>query len=319
MKHHLKHPVVRYGITAAILVLSMVYLSRIVRLEQGVRYLFTITLMPFIGAIGSYYLTVPLRTMRWRVLMSGIDVGSEWKSANGIMFLSLFFNTILPAKSGDAYRCYLAATDYGGKKSAHLGTVVFERTLDIAILSLGLLVVSVDLFWKLVPVNLMGRKFAAVLVVGLILVIVSPFAYRKFKIPPGLDQILQDLWRGVSAVRSPRQFGGVVVITIVIWSFNVVRMGFVASAVHAQLTVSEIVLIALLISFLTGLPYSPAGIGIVEAVTTSTLITIGLPSEVGLAFVLVDRLITVGSVIIVGSIYYLMAKSRGILVRRPDA
>jgi uncharacterized membrane protein YbhN (UPF0104 family) len=70
-----------------------------------------------------------------------------------------------------------------------------------------------------------------------------------------------------------------------------------------------LVLVALLVAFLSGLPYTPAGIGVVEVVTTSVIVaSTGITESIGVTFVLFDRLITVGSLVIVGAVVYTYLK-----------
>jgi uncharacterized membrane protein YbhN (UPF0104 family) len=89
-----------------------------------------------------------------------------------------------------------------------------------------------------------------------------------------------------------------------VWGLNAVRIFALARAVDINLGTAGIILIAVVITILTGLPYTPAGIGIVEGVTTATLIGIGVSESAGLALVLLDRSITVVLVVIVGSLYF---------------
>jgi uncharacterized protein (TIRG00374 family) len=71
--------------------------------------------------------------------------------------------------------------------------------------------------------------------------------------------------------------------------------------------------VALIASLLTAIPFTPAGLGAVEGVVVFILTTLyGATSTQALAIVLVDRAISVLSVIIFGGITYIVSdKTKG--------
>ena len=71
--------------------------------------------------------------------------------------------------------------------------------------------------------------------------------------------------------------------------------------------------VALIGSLLTAVPLSPAGLGIVEAGMVGVLMLVyGVPAAEATAIALLDRVISVFSVIVFGSILYLFSgKPRG--------
>ncbi len=88
-----------------------------------------------------YYLSFPIRTLRWRMLLQNIG----YTKANGvhlpkfpklleILYISWFANVIVPAKLGDLYRAYLLRTETGLPASRTFGTVLAERLLDLLVL-----------------------------------------------------------------------------------------------------------------------------------------------------------------------------------------
>jgi len=80
-----------------------------------------------------------------------------------------------------------------------------------------------------------------------------------------------------------------------------------------SLGISGAVFVALIGSLLTAVPLSPAGLGIVEAGVIGVLhVAYGVPLPEAAAIALLDRVISVFSVIVLGSITYLVSgKPRG--------
>jgi hypothetical protein len=66
--------------------------------------------------------------------------------------------------------------------------------------------------------------------------------------------------------------------------------------------------VALIASLLTAVPFTPAGLGLVEVGVAGILITLyNVPAQDAAAVVLVDRAISVLSVIILGGIAYIVS------------
>ncbi len=94
------------------------------------------------------------------------------------------------------------------------------------------------------------------------------------------------------------------------------RLYFVIQALgfpDVTLGLSGVVFVALIGSLLTAVPLSPAGLGIVEAGIVGILtVAYGVPLPEATAIALLDRVISVFSVIVLGSIaYVLSSKPRG--------
>ena len=99
-------------------------------------------------------------------------------------------------------------------------------------------------------------------------------------------------------------------LTVVIWTTEALRLLFVVDAMgfDISLGISGAFFVALVASLLTAVPFTPAGLGIVEAgiVGLLTLIYHAEPTEAA-AIALVDRAISVLSVVILGLIAYLLS------------
>ena len=258
-----------------------------------------------------YYATFPIRGYRWRYILgrSGMSVG--FRDATEILFLSWFVNCLVPAKLGDLYRAYLLRANYAASISRTLGTVFIERIADIIVIAL--LALSAG-YWSfrgrsrpdIDAIFIVGFAIA----IGLILMLV---ALRLFGAHVGrwLPTRIGELWdrfhEGSTGVLSARSVPVVLALTVAIWLLEGARLYFVIRALdlpEVGLGISASVFVALAAALLTAIPLTPAGFGFVEAGIIGVLAIYGVPSEPAAAVALVDRGLTVGTVIILGGILY---------------
>ena len=109
-------------------------------------------------------------------------------------------------------------------------------------------------------------------------------------------------------------------LTAFIWGTEALRLLLVIEALgfnDLHLGISGVFFVALAASLLTAIPLTPAGFGVVEAGVIGILTVIyGVPPTEATAIALVDRAISVLSVIVLGSIAYVLSpKTKGGHVR----
>jgi uncharacterized membrane protein YbhN (UPF0104 family) len=101
--------------------------------------------------------------------------------------------------------------------------------------------------------------------------------------------------------------------TLVIWALQAARLGCVAAALGlfqidpapGFLGISAVIFTALVSAVLSTIPFTPAGIGIVEAGSVGILISVfAAPPEAAIALTLLDRVIDIGSLMVGGGILF---------------
>ena len=271
-------------------------------------------------AFGVYYLGFPLRGYRWSILLRGIGVRIRVRDSTEIIFVSWLVNSVVPAKLGDVYRAWLLKINYPVSLSATFGTIFIERVFDlVAIVVLGLGAA----FWSFrddLPDSvriIMGIGVLVVIVLALALFTLRNFGRRlvhRLPLPARVVKLYDLFEAGVFSVER-RQVPLVGLLTGLIWTTEALRLLFVVDALgfDISLGISGAFFVALVASLLTAVPFTPAGLGIVEAgiVGLLTVIYQADPNEAA-AIALVDRAISVLSVIVLGFIAYLLSpKVRG--------
>jgi hypothetical protein len=281
-----------------------------------------------VAAFAIYYVGFPLRGYRWSILLRGIGVRIRVRDSTEIIFVSWLVNSVVPAKLGDVYRAWLLKINYPVSLSATFGTIFIERVFDlVAIVVLGLGAA----FWSFRD----GLSDTVRVIMGIGIVVVAGLAVALFTLrnfgqrlihrlplPTRIVGLYDRFEEGVFSV-DRRQIPLVGVLTVLIWTTEALRLLFVVDALgfDISLGISGAFFVALVASLLTAVPFTPAGLGIVEAgiVGLLTVIYKADPTEAA-AIALVDRAISVLSVIILGFIAYLLSpkvKGRGAAAESP--
>jgi glycosyltransferase 2 family protein len=274
-------------------------------------------------ALAVFYLGFPLRGLRWSRLLRGTGLHIGVRDSTEIILLSWLVNCVVPAKLGDVYRAYLLKINSTASLSRTFGTVFTERILDlfaIALLGIGAGYWSFrdGLPGEVQVVFGIGLVVVAALAVGL-------FTMRNFGrriivamrfLPERILEFYDRFEEGVFGAVTPRRLPLFGTVTGLIWLTEALRLFFVVQALgfaDVHLGLSGAVFVALSGSLLTAVPLSPAGLGIVEAGVVGVLtVAYGIPLPEATAIALLDRVISVFSVIVIGSIAYALSrKPRG--------
>jgi len=273
-------------------------------------------------ALVVYYLGFPLRGYRWSILLRGIGARVSTRDSTEIIFVSWLVNSVVPAKLGDVYRAWLLKINFPVSLSATFGTIFIERVFDLmAIVVLGLAAA----FWSFRD----GLSDTVRVIMGIGVIVVTALAVALFTmrnfgqrlidrlpLPERVVQLYERFEEGVFSL-DRRQVPLVAVLTGLIWTTEALRLYFVVQALgfDISLGLSGAFFVALVASLLTAVPFTPAGLGIVEAgiVGLLTVIYQADPTEAA-AVALVDRAISVLTVIVLGFIAYVLSpktKTRG--------
>jgi glycosyltransferase 2 family protein len=163
----------------------------------------------------------------------------------------------------------------------------------------------------------------AVFIIGLIVVValgLGLFTLRNFgrriiealPLPARITEFYDRFEEGVFGAIAFRAVPMLGLATGLIWATEALRLYLVVQAFgfeDVQLGLSGAFFVALIGSLLTAVPLSPAGLGIVEAGVVGVLtVAYGVPLPEATAIALLDRVISVFSIIVFGSIAYALSK-----------
>ncbi len=254
-----------------------------------------------------YYASFPLRAWRWRLLL--VNAGYEAsrlptiRRLTSIFIINFFANCVLYARLGDAYRAYMLKEDTGASFPRALGTVVAERVLDLVTVLLLLILSGIGL-WR------QGGIFLSVLGIGvgvvalgvLLLGAMGRFglAFSRF-LPLRLRSLYLPFQEGT--LGSFRQLLPIGLQGLGIWLLETGRFYLVALALGVHPSPFLLLFAAQAIALLVAIPFTPAGLGLVEAGVAGVLMT-AIPREEAWSVALVDRTISYLSLIAVGLVFF---------------
>jgi glycosyltransferase 2 family protein len=275
-----------------------------------------------LAALIVFYAGFPLRGLRWATLLQGTGLRIRTKDSMEIIFLSWLVNCVVPAKLGDVYRAYLLKINSTASLSRTFGTVFIERVLDLfAIAVLGLAAGYWSFRSGLPPAIqlVFGIGVVVVVALGIGLFTMRNFGRRiivRLPLPHQVLELYDRFEEGVFGALVVRHLPSLTVMTGLIWMTEAFRLYLVVQALgfaDVSLGLSGAVFVALIGSLLTAVPLSPAGLGIVEAGVVGVLhVAYGVPLPEATAIALLDRVISVFSIIVFGSIAYAWSsKPRG--------
>ena len=276
-----------------------------------------------LAALVVFYAGFPLRGLRWSTLLEGTGLKVSTRDSMEIIFLSWLVNCVVPAKLGDVYRAYLLKINSTASLSRTFGTVFIERVLDLFAIAILGLAAGYWSFRDGMPPAIQlvfGIGVVVVVVLGVALFTMRNFGRRIIVALPLPHQVLELYDRfeeGVFGALVARHLPKLGVLTGLIWMTEAFRLYLVVQALSfadVSLGLSGAVFVALIGSLLTAVPLSPAGLGIVEAGVVGVLhVAYGVPLPEATAIALLDRVISVFSIIVFGSIAYAVSsKPRGL-------
>ncbi|MGH2472727.1 MAG: lysylphosphatidylglycerol synthase transmembrane domain-containing protein [Candidatus Limnocylindria bacterium] len=262
----------------------------------------------FVGALVVYYLSFPVRAIRWARLLRGGGARIFGRDLLEVLLLGWFVNCLVPAKLGDLYRSYLVKRRFGISLSRTVGVVVAERLLDLFVV-FGLLVVDGyvafgrTILQDLNVLYVTGAVLGLLIVLGLVgLYAIGPRLARFF--PAEVCRIGRLFREGV--LHSFRALPVAAPLTLLVWALEAGRLMFVLFALGLYLPPSQVIFVAVASSLLTTVPLTPAGFGFVEIAMVYVLTAgFGLAQNDAVAVAVLDRAVSVFSVIVVGGVLYL--------------
>jgi uncharacterized protein (TIRG00374 family) len=273
-------------------------------------------------AFGVFYLGFPLRGFRWALLLRATGFRIQVRDSTEILYLSWLVNCLVPAKLGDVYRAYLLRINSDASLSRTFGTVFIERILDIFTIAILGIAAGYWSFRTGLPPEV--QVLFGVAVVVIVVLAIALFTLRNFgrsiltrlHLPQRMLEFYDRFEQGVFGALDRRQLPVLGMLSVAIWMTESLRLFFVVKALgfpDVELGISGAVFVALIGSLLTAVPLSPAGLGIVEAGVVGVLTLVyNVPLPEATAIALLDRVISVFSVIVFGSIVYLVSgKPRG--------
>lgn len=268
-----------------------------------------------VPAFGMLAVSVVVRALRWRYLFRP-ETRPPTRPVLSALLACYFFNSVLPARAGEAMRIVVLKRRAGASGAETAATVVIERVYDVLCL---LLLLFVALPWLPHVTWLHAAVLLAIgLAVGLAIAVavLALFGPRPFSLAlrpltrlsffsrERVDLLASNVAHGFAAIRRPGLALGALFWTMLGWltlavSTWLLMLGF---DLHVSFVGGLFVVIATSLAMI--LPSSPSAIGVYEAATLVALRPYGIPDSKALSFALVLHALNFFPYIVVGLLLF---------------
>ena len=248
-------------------------------------------------ATASSYL---MRAYRWRYFFIK-QVMKYWEAA-AVLILGFFMNNILPARAGELIRAHAGSRISGESRTAVLATIASERLVDGLTVSLMFVAFSSGLGDPNLSHGLLYVS-AAFAIAALCVIMVLVFRNKVFSLVERVHRRFNDrassfvLERvrvfidGLTPLFMPSRLPAVVFLSAAIWFIELSVYFFIVRAFDTSLSLPLCVLFLAAVNFSSLIPAAPGGIGVIEAVASAVLVSVGVERERALTMALCQHVI----------------------------
>lgn len=271
-------------------------------------------------AFAFWYGSFFTRGWRWGRMLetAGADQGEGRRipptlSLAEIILLAFFANSLVPAKLGDAYRGYLLKREGGIPFSTGFGTIMAERLVDAMMLVVVLAGSALLVFGRTMPDEASPALMLGALLLGGGLIGLGVMWFSRDTVVRFLPERVREIYHRLhgAVFGSLRRPGIVLGIALLLWFGDGMRVWFVAQSLNAGISPAVAILIAVMGALLTVIPFTPAGLGVVELGVGSVLIgVLGLDPVLAGSIIVLDRVVAYWSLLLVGGALYLRRAKR---------
>lgn len=237
-----------------------------------------------------------MRARRWQFLFPEMII--NFSNSLRVLLLGFYMNNILPARTGELIRAHLGAKITGETRTLILATVATERLVDGLTISLMFVGFSLGMGSEAKHLLYVSLFFAGS---AILVVLLLAQRARVFTLVDRLNQKfnnkashytltrLQIFIHGLSPLVSRSKLPLIALWSAIVWTIELGVYFAVAKAFDSNLSLSYCVLFLVTVNFSSLIPAAPGGIGVIEAVTTLVLSSVGVEREHALTMVLTQH------------------------------
>jgi glycosyltransferase 2 family protein len=265
------------------------------------------------AALIAFGLGCVARALRWRSLFA-YGRRPPFGAVMNAMMVGYLYNSILPARAGEAARVVVLAQRSTAAPVEVVGTIVLERLYDV----LAILVIFFAAERWLPHVSWFGAAAIAALVLAIAIaaaaIVLAVYGDRPLRLllrplrrlslfsGERLEHTLTELTDGLSGLRHPRLALEAFAWTIVAWLLTALCAYLVSLAFHLHLPLACGVLVAVAIGLSMILPSPPAAIGVFEGAALIALGAYVVPHSSALPYAVILHLVNFLPFLIVGAV-----------------
>jgi len=241
-----------------------------------------------------------MRSRRWQHFFP--EPVLTYKKSATALILGFFMNNILPARTGELVRAHLGSRLSGKTRTLVLATIASERLADGLTISAIFLIFTIGLgdtqlsrnlylvvgLFALVAVGVMSLLLIKDRIFSLANNISTRFNNKASRYTADRFQIFIE---GLRPLFSVRRFPMLILWSILIWGIELTVYYYVTVAFNYPLPLSYCALFLVAVNFSSLIPAAPGGFGVIEAIASAVLVSVGIEKELALTMVISQHLI----------------------------
>jgi uncharacterized protein (TIRG00374 family) len=262
----------------------------------------------------AHYATYPVRGLRWRCSLIHLPIRGSAGKFGLLLFFYNFVDNVVPAKLGDLYGAHLARINFGIRRSAALGSIVFLRMADAWFVLLLASVASWLLFSNRLPPGVMCALIGGGTIALATTSIMFLFFLMGQSLPSWLPERVQQMVHAFRTGMWPKasQIIPVTLLTIAIWALETMWVLFLARGFGVKLSLVELIFVTMIPLLATAFPLTPSGAGVVELTLFGCLRAVGVASPLAVSVTVVNRFIDYWLHIGLGVLVWALRKKLGL-------
>lgn len=241
-----------------------------------------------------------VRAMRWSWLLRPVRAFA-WQRLFSVVLIGFFGNYVLPAKTGELVRAYVLGKREGLSKSAILGSIAVEKTMDTLIL-FGILLATL---WAVpLPDWISDFEKAAALVLIGVLAVMFVLAARGRHASKLIVRVLQFVfpwWKervarmtnsfvdGLGVLYHRSSIGMVIVLSLAVWVLTTLNFWLIGTALGLNLPPYAYVIIVAITNMASFVPSLPGRFGTLEFLSVTVLGLFGVDRNTAVLFPILLR------------------------------
>jgi len=242
-----------------------------------------------------------VRAMRWSWLLRPVRV-LPWQGLFSVVLIGFFGNYVLPAKTGELVRAYVLGKRESLSKSAIMGSIAVEKTMDTLIL----FVILLGTLWAVpLPDDISNFERIAAVFLFVILGGMLLLAARGRHVSNLIVRVLQFVfpwWKervarmthsfvdGLSVLYHGSSIGVVLALSLVIWLMTTLNFWFIGQALGLDIPLYGYVIIVAVTNMASFVPSAPGRFGTLEALSVLVLGLFGVEKSTAVLFPILLRL-----------------------------
>ncbi len=249
-------------------------------------------------ALLSYYLSVMLYALRWKVILRGTGNNVEFLKLFKIFMGSIFLNNVTPTSrsGGELLRIFWLSKEKEVPIPISTASVVYERVLEAIPFMFLMLLGALRLLHESLAV-------VALMFIGVILLWAKWDSVLRLFLRIMRSE-LDD--RSVSQLEELKRSWRITLagigLSTVVWLLDVFRIKVVALAFGLNLSLGVVVLISVANMLLGMASITPGGVGIMEGGLIGVLMHLGIPAVFAVPVTLMERFVSFVQSTVVGMI-----------------